>query len=95
MIINNVVFNCDLFDIVAELQLQLSINHIELLQRVKDTPDNIMVQCPYHKNGQEHRPSAGLRKTDGVFHCFSCGETHSLQEVISYCFGKDDVVGSF
>jgi DNA primase len=48
-----------------------------------------MVQCPYHGDGQERRPSAGIRKTDGMFHCFACGETHPLTEVISHCFGKD------
>ena len=32
----------------------------------------------------------------GTFHCFACGETHSLQEVISYCFGHtDDLIGTF
>lgn len=55
-----------------------------------------MVSCPYHKGGQEKRPSAGLRKTDGTFHCFACGETHNLPEVISFCFGQSsDVLGTF
>jgi DNA primase len=49
-----------------------------------------MMQCPYHSNGQERRPSAGIHKETGVFHCFACGETHSLAEFISYCFDKDD-----
>lgn len=52
-----------------------------------------MVQCPYHANGQEHKPSAGIRKTDGVFHCFACNTTRDLPEVISYCFGYDDILG--
>lgn len=96
MNINNILFNCELSDIITELQVQLKINNIPLLQRTKDGPDNIQVQCPYHKNGQERRPSAGIRKSDGLFHCMACGETHSLQEMISHCFGHgDDVLGSF
>lgn len=96
MLINNIPFTSDLGDILTELQTQLAINKIPLLKNMKDTPENIMVSCPYHKNGQENRPSAGIRKTDGTFHCFTCGETHSLQEVISYCFGRyEDVVGAF
>lgn len=96
MQINNVIFNCNLSDILQELQAQLAINNIPLLQKTKDGPDNIQVQCPYHKNGQERRPSAGIRKSDGLFHCMACGETHTLQEMISYCFGKyDDVVGAW
>lgn len=96
MIINNVPFFVELSDILQELQTQLSINHIPLLQRMKDSGDDIMVSCPYHKGGQERRPSAGIRKSDGLFHCLACGETHSLQEVISHCFGyTDDLLGAF
>lgn len=96
MLINNVHFNADLETVLYELQAQLFINHISLLQKIRDSGDNIMIQCPYHGNGQERKPSAGIRKSDGLFHCFACGETHSLQEVISHCFGKaDDLLGTF
>ena len=96
MLINNVHFNADLETILYELQAQLFINHISLLQKIRDSGDDIMIQCPYHGNGQERKPSAGIRKSDGLFHCFACGETHSLQEVISHCFGKtDDLLGTF
>lgn len=96
MILNNTPIGAELSDIIAELRAQLSANGIKLLGAVRDTPDNIMVSCPYHKGGQERRPSAGIDKRTGVFHCFACEETHSLQEVISYCFGHyDDVAGGF
>lgn len=96
MLINNIPFGADCGDVIAELRSQLAINNIPLLGNVRDTPDNIMVSCPYHKGGQERRPSAGIKKSDGTFHCFTCGETHSLQEVISFCFGHtDDIVGAF
>lgn len=96
MVINNLTFETDLMSILEELRSQLSANGIQLLGAMRDTPDNIMVACPYHKDGQERRPSAGIKKSDGVFHCFSCGETHSLQEMISHCFGRyDDMVGAF
>ena len=96
MIINNTTFECDLSMIIDELRSQLNTNGIKLLGVVRDTPDNIMVSCPYHKGGQERRPSAGIKKSSGVFHCFACGETHSINEMISYCFGKtDDLVGAF
>ncbi len=96
MKINDVLFNSELSDILQELQSQLTINGIKLLQKTKDGPDNIQVQCPYHKDGQERRPSAGIRKSDGLFHCMACGETHTLQEMISHCFGHyDDTLGTF
>ena len=96
MKINDVQFNVELEDILLELVSQLRANNIQLIQKYKDGPTHIQICCPYHSNGMERRPSAGLRKEDGIFHCFACGEVHSLQEVISYCFGyTDDVVGKF
>lgn len=89
MKINDVEFNAELEEILTELQNQLALNGIALLQKMKPSGNDIMVQCPYHGDGQEKRPSAGIRKSDGIFHCFACGETHTLPEVISHCFGKD------
>lgn len=87
--INDVEFNADLEEILEELTKELELNGISLLQKTKQSGNDIMVQCPYHGDGQEKRPSAGIRKSDGIFHCFACGETHTLPEVISHCFGKD------
>ena len=96
MIINNIQFNAELPEILEELQAQLKLNHIPLLEKTRDSGNDIMVQCPYHGNGQEHRPSAGIRKKDGIFHCFACNETHNLQELVSYCFGHyEDQLGTF
>lgn len=96
MIINDVQFNVELIDILIELKNELNANNIDLIRKYKDGPTHIQICCPYHANGQERRPSAGIRKSDGVFHCFACNEVHSLQEVISHCFGyTDDIVGSF
>ena len=96
MTINDVHFNADALEIIEELQAQLHANNINLINTIKDTPDNVMIQCPYHNNGAERKPSAGIKKDDGTFHCFSCGEVHTLPEVISHCFGRSsDMVGAF
>lgn len=66
---------------------------------VKD--DDIQFCCPIHKQGLERNPSCGMttqerRKSDGtvieagVVHCFTCGYTAPLNELISYLFGKND-----
>ena len=95
MQINGMIFNASLEQIVTELQSQLQINHIPLLQVVRDSGDDIMVACPYHKDGQERKPSMGIRKTDGLCHCFACGTTVPLQNLISHCFGDHSEIGSF
>lgn len=91
MIIDKTEFTVSAEDILQELRSQLILNHIELLKiEPRESGNNIQIQCPYHGNGQERKPSAGIRKSDGIFHCFACGETHSLPEVVSYCFGYND-----
>ena len=79
MRINDTEFNCTLDDVLDRL---------EAFQDRKDSGDNIMVHCPYHN---DRRPSAGIRKSDGLFHCFGCQEIHSLPEVISHLFNADDM----
>lgn len=86
----NLILNCDMIDILYELRNQLHANGINLLKDIKDSGDNIMITCPFHKNGQERRPSAGIEKNSGVFHCFTCNTIKSLSEFISNCFGYDD-----
>ena len=96
MKINDIQFNCELLDILQELISQLRANNIQLIQKYKEGPTHIQICCPYHAKGMERRPSAGIRKDDGIFHCFACNEVHSLQEVISHCFGHtDDITGTF
>ncbi len=96
MVINDIQFNCELDDILQELISQLRANGSQLLAKTKDGPTHIQICCPYHNNGMERRPSAGIRKEDGIFHCFACGEVHTLPEVISHCFDHyDDIVGTF
>ena len=95
MKINDVEFTVELRDVLDELQTELHANGIPLINKIKDANTDIMITCPYHKDGQERRPSAGIRKSDGTFHCLACGEVHTLPEIISYCFGKDDIVGAW
>lgn len=96
MIINDVLFNVELRDILSELIAEMRINHIDYMQKTKETQTHIQVCCPYHNNGMERRPSAGIRKSDGKFHCFACNEVHDLPEVVSYCLGHtDDIFGKY
>ena len=97
MQINDYTFSCELEDILQELRSQLTLNGIQYLQKEpRQSGNSLQIQCPYHGNGLERKPSAGIRKTDGMFHCFACGEIHTLPEVISYCFGhSEDYVGAW
>jgi hypothetical protein len=77
-------------DILLELRYQLHLNGSYLFKAMKDTGDNIMVTCPMHKDGRESKPSCGVHKETGVVHCFTCGYSVQLSEMISNVFGYDD-----
>ena len=95
MKIDNLIITDDLIKIIATLKEQLAYNNIELFAKYFDSGTDVMVCCPYHKNGQERRPSAGIRKSDGLFHCLACGETHSLPELVAHCLGYKDALQGY
>lgn len=55
--------------------------------------DNIQVTCPFHKDGQENKPSATIRVTNsekasaGLFSCFTCHEAMMLDDMIAKILG--------
>jgi len=55
--INNNYYELNLIDIIQELKEQLAINQIYLFNTIKELPEDLMVNCPFHKQGQERKPS--------------------------------------
>lgn len=90
----------NILEIVKALQADVRRKGIPYLNHVRKVNSNLMVTCPYHKGGQEKSPSCGILLSDrtshekvhkaGTVHCFTCGETHSLEEMISHLYGKHD-----
>lgn len=70
--ISDTYYEINLIDIIKELKNQLILNDIYLFDKIKELPEDIMVSCPFHKDGQEKKPSCGIRKSDGWVHCFTC-----------------------
>ena len=62
---NGNIIMSDISDIIAELKTQLELNGIHRFHKIIDTPNNLMVCCPFHNNGQERKPSMGIYKKDG------------------------------
>ena len=88
--VNDTYITADVADIMTTLKTQLNAGGLNLFYKFIDTPNNFMVCCPFHKNGQEKKPSMGILKSDGTCHCFACGWVGSISEMISHCFGYDD-----
>lgn len=98
--VNGFELDITYLQLLEDLKQSLIHNGIYLLNDIKPTGENIMITCPVHKNGQEHKPSCGLSIVDkykgdklipaGTVHCFTCNYTATLTEFISNCFGYQD-----
>ena len=86
MRIDNLEIQTTTKQILDKLLLECKTQKNGLFQKgYKDIGDYFMVQCPYHKFGKENKPSAQFRKSDALFYCFSCKETHSIMAIIEHC----------
>lgn len=62
---------------------------------IKDKGNQLCITCPSHKQGQENNPSCFITDDfsddmNGVWHCFTCGVSGTLLDLVVYCF--DDIV---
>lgn len=94
LVINGRVINGDLETILEKLKIDSK--KYNLLREVKDAGDNLLVTCPYHKDGQERKPSCTILKvrdnpkvTFGTCSCFSCKRSVSLPQLVADFFGED------
>ncbi len=93
-------------EVLQELKSQLALQGIHRFDKFIETENHIQFNCPIHKGGQEKSPSCGITKNKiitelgngntkitpaGTVHCFRCGYVASLEEMISDCFGKNDM----
>ena len=81
----------DELQVLYKLRDDCTLAGMNLFHRFRLSGSNdIMTTCPFHKGGQERKPSFGISKVDGTCHCFACGWVGSLTEMISKVFGYDD-----
>lgn len=70
-----------------------------LLHDIINKGDDVLVTCPFHKDGKEKTPACFVYSGEsdsirrGQFYCFTCGEKGPLYKLIGYCFGRDDEYG--
>lgn len=61
---------------------------------VKQSGDDIVTECPFHSGGMEKHPSFGIcnnrqNPNYGICHCFACGESHSILQLINFISGRE------
>lgn len=87
--IGNKLISASIYDILSELKKET-----KYLSDIQVRNDEIMVTCPFHKNGKESHPSCSIHdneadKQHGIFHCFTCGVSGTIFDLIAHCFDKD------
>ena len=100
LMINGVPILTSIIEIIYELKNQLALSGVNRFKDIKETLYNINVTCPFHKEGQEQKPSFGILLQDKVYgnrivktgtcSCFTCKVKISFAEMVSNCFGYDD-----
>ena len=83
ILVDNYLIETPISKIIELLRISLTNGK---LKDVQDKPDDIVVSCPFHSGGQEEHGSCFIRKKDGVFHCFGCGEKGSFLKFVAECF---------
>ena len=99
--VNGLTIEATPMQILQDLKSSCEANGVYYFRSIKPGNDNIQFSCPFHSEGQEKHPSAGMSTVKmirrngkavpaGTVHCFTCGYTAELSEFVSNVFGRLD-----
>ena len=77
-------------DVINTLRFDLSQKGLNRFAIVRLNGENLQSNCPFHKNGQERKPSFGVNGEIDRCHCFSCSWSGTIEEMISELYGYKD-----
>lgn len=77
-------------DVINTLRFDLAQKGLNRFAVVRPNGENLQSNCPFHKNGQERKPSFGVNGEIDKCHCFSCGWAGTIEEMISELYGYQD-----
>lgn len=77
-------------DVINTLRFELAQKGLNRFAVVRLNGENLQSNCPFHKNGQERKPSFGVNGEIDRCHCFSCGWAGTIEEMISELYGYQD-----
>lgn len=80
----------DTQSVLDVLKFELAQKGIDRFHIFRNNGENIQTNCPFHKNGQERKPSFGVNGEIDKCHCFACGWSGTIEEMISELFGYAD-----
>ena len=96
--IGNKIITASIYDMLTRLHKDCGGRYLNYIGKEKG--DTIMIQCPFHKDGQERHPSCSVytRRDNkdiyyGTAHCFTCGKSVPFYTLVGKCLDGDDEVG--
>lgn len=88
--LDDIILQTDTQTILNVLKSELTIRGIDRFHIFRPNGSNIQTNCPFHKQGQERKPSFGVNGEKDKCHCFACGWSGSIEEMVSELFGYQD-----
>ena len=88
--IDDTIIQADTEDMLKTLKAELYTKGINRFAYFRRNGDNVQCPCPFHKNGQERKASFGVNGNLNKCHCFTCGWSGTIEEMISELYGYQD-----
>lgn len=86
LVIDKHIIDTPILTILTDVRKSLNDGRLKV---IKQKGNNVMITCPFHKDGMENRPSCQVYDSDdsdlerGTFHCFTCGYKAPLIKAIA------------
>lgn len=88
--LQDTIIQTDTQSVLDMLKFELAQHGVNRFHQFRRNGDNIQTSCPFHKNGQERKPSFGVNGEIDKCHCFSCSWSGTIEEMISELYGYQD-----
>ena len=88
--LQDTIIQTDTQSVLDMLKFDLSQKGLNRFAIVRRNGENLQTNCPFHKNGQERKPSFGVNGEIDKCHCFACGWSGTIEGMVSELFGYMD-----
>lgn len=88
--LQDTIIQSDTQSILDMLKFDLAQHGVDRFHIFRNNGENIQTNCPFHKGGQERKPSFGVNGEIDKCHCFSCGWSGTIEEMVSELYGYQD-----
>lgn len=88
--LQDTIIQTDTQSVLDMLKFDLAQHGVDRFHQFRHNGENVQTSCPFHKNGQERKPSFGVNGEIDKCHCFSCSWSGTIEEMISELYGYQD-----